>query len=117
MLSTLLHLRPPPTCSREPRSAPATRCVQKEGDPTETAAERSTLLGVVAQGVGGVEGGPRDRYARHRAAVAAAPLPRALDQALGAAHRGPPARQPRDQGPGLTTGYGESPVGCPQKVA
>src|SRR5262249_58988688 len=45
--------------------------------------------------------------------VAAAPLPRALDQAFGAASRGPPARQGRDQGSGLTHGCGESLVGRP----
>src|SRR2546428_2337264 len=40
--------RPPPARSREPCPAPAARRVQKEGDPTETATERSTLLGVIA---------------------------------------------------------------------
>src|SRR6516165_10237151 len=35
---------------------------------------------------------PRDRGSRHRVAVAAAALPQALGQALGPAHRGPPAR-------------------------
>src|SRR5437870_13169738 len=36
---------------------------------------------------------PRDRHARHRPALAAAPLPRVLDKALRPARRGPPASQ------------------------
>ncbi|MGH7318714.1 MAG: hypothetical protein ACRELA_03680 [Candidatus Rokuibacteriota bacterium] len=42
----------------------------------------SSLLGLAGRGLGRVEAAPRDRYPRHRPALAAAPLPRALDQAL-----------------------------------
>src|SRR5438445_5048406 len=45
------------------------------------------------------------------AAVAAAPLPRVLDQALRPARRGPPASQRADQGPCHTNGRGESALG------
>ncbi len=56
------------------------------------------LLGLPVQGVGRVEAAPRDRYPRHRAALAAAPLPSALDQALRPAHWGPPPRSaPRSE--------------------
>src|SRR5213594_2413042 len=49
--------------------------------------------GRAVEGVGGLEAGSRHRVAQHGPAVAAAPLLRALDQALRPAHRGPPTRQ------------------------
>src|SRR5438552_8615669 len=91
--------RPPPARSREPGPAPAARRVQAEGDPTEPAAERSALLGLVVEGVDRVEERSGERGARHRPAVAAAPLPRALGHALRAAHRRPPARPRRTPRP------------------
>jgi hypothetical protein len=57
---------------------------------------------------------PRHRGTGHGAAVASAARPRALDENLRAAHRGPPTRPPRGQGPCLTNGYGEPPVGAPR---
>src|SRR5439155_26517507 len=42
---------------------------------------------------GWLEAGSRHRVTQHRPALAAAPLLRALDQALRPAHRGPPTRQ------------------------
>src|SRR5207249_9863927 len=53
----------------------------------------------------------RHRYPRHRPAVAAAPLPRALDQALRPAHRRAPARQRRDQSPSHANGRRQSALG------
>src|SRR5213594_2869303 len=75
---------------------------------------RPTLLGRAVEGVGRLEAGSRHRVTQHRSAVAAAPPPRVLDQALRPARRGPPASQRADQGPRHTNGRGESPVGCPQ---
>src|SRR5262249_54371856 len=80
---------------------------------TETASARSALLGWAGQALDRVAGGPRVRSARNRGAVAAASLPRALDQAFRWASRGPPARRCIDQGSVLTNGCGESPVGRP----
>src|SRR5712691_4243267 len=55
-------------------------------------------------GLAGVWAGWRQPLAiatpRHRPAVAAAPLQRALDQDLRAVHGGPPTHQRRDQSPG-----------------
>jgi len=90
---------PPAACPREPRLAPSAHRLQADGDPAQAPETRSALLGRAVQGVGGVEGGPRHRGSRHRPAVAAAPFPRALDQALRAARGGPPARQRRDHHP------------------
>src|SRR6516165_2192574 len=103
--------RPPAVGSGEPRLAPPARRVQENRPAAEAAPVGSPLVGLAGQGLDWVEGGPRDRGSRHRAAVAAAALPRALDQALGPAHWGPPARQRRAQGPGHPDGGGESPVG------
>src|SRR2546428_11855006 len=54
---------------------------------------RTSLLGRAVEGVGRLEASSRHRVTQHRPAVAAAPLLRALDQALRPAHRGPPTRQ------------------------
>src|SRR5258708_2612999 len=67
--------RPPPGRSGEPRLAPATRRLHENGDPAQAACDGSPLLGVASQGLGRVEAISRDRYPRHCAAVAAAPLP------------------------------------------
>src|SRR5207249_87619 len=48
---------------------------------------------------------------QHRPAVAAAPLPRLLDQPLRSTPGGPPARQPPDQSTRLANGSGQSSVG------
>src|SRR5206468_5696356 len=47
----------------------------------------------LSTGMGRLEAGSRHRVTQHRPAVAAAPLLRALDQALRPAHRRPPTRQ------------------------
>src|SRR5438094_1591397 len=51
------------------------------------------------------------RHPRHRLAVAAPPLPRALDQGLRPAHPRSPARQRRDQSPDHANGGGQSALG------
>src|SRR6266852_7580593 len=51
--------RPSPARPREPGLTPPARRVQEDCDPAEAAQERSALLGLVAQGLGRVEGGPR----------------------------------------------------------
>src|SRR5438094_10439684 len=62
-----------------------------------------------------MEAAPRDRDPGHRPAVAAAPLPRLLDQALRPADRGSTASQCRDQGPGRPHGRGANPLwGAPR---
>src|SRR5213593_550438 len=66
---------------------------KEDGDPAEGAPERPTLLGRAVEGVGRLEAGARHCVTQHRPAVAAAPRLRALDQALRAAHHGPPTRQ------------------------
>src|SRR2546422_1985456 len=105
--------RPPPGRSGEPRLAPATRRLQENGDPAQDSGDGSPLLGLAGQGLGRVEAAPRDRYPRHRPAVAAATLPPTLDQALRPAHRRPPVRQRRDQGPRHANGRGQSALGRP----
>ena len=105
--------RPPPAGFGEPRLAPPARRVQENGPSAQAAPDGSPLVGLAGQGVDRVEGGPRDRDPRDCPPVAAAPFPRTLDQAFGAASRGPPARQRRDPSSGLTHGCGESLVGCP----
>ena len=69
----------PPALRRASRRAQA----MPDGSPS---------VGLAGQGLDRVEGGPRDRGSRHRVAVAAAALSRALDHALPPAHRGPPVR-------------------------
>src|SRR2546430_16941335 len=59
---------------------------------------RTDLLGRAVEGVGRLEACSRHRVPQHRSAVAAAPLLRALDQALRSAHRWSPTRQCCDQG-------------------
>jgi hypothetical protein len=56
---------------------------KRTGEAAEARQARSALLGVAVQGVGRLAAGPRHRGARHRPAVAAAPLPRPLDRKLG----------------------------------
>src|SRR6267143_4620865 len=99
MITPLLHLlrllplplrRPSPARPREPCLAPAARRVQEDGAPAEASHDGSLLLGRAGQGLGRVETAPRDRDPRHRPAVAAASLPRVLDQALLPAHGRPP---------------------------
>src|SRR2546427_5960364 len=77
----------------EPGLTPPARRLQENADPAEGAQERPTLLGRAVEGVGRLEAGSRHRVTQHRPAVAAAPLLRALDQALRPPHRGPPTRQ------------------------
>src|SRR5438477_10172205 len=74
--------RPPPGRPGEPCVAPPARRLQKNGEPTEIAQQRSALLGRAVPGVGRLETGSRHRNAEHRPEVAAPPLPCALDQAL-----------------------------------
>src|SRR5882762_2166741 len=92
--STLpLPLRPPPPArGREPCPATAARRVQKNDGPTQAAHDGSPLLDLAVQSLGRVEAAPRDRDPRHRPAVAAAPLPRVLDQALWPPDRRSPGR-------------------------
>src|SRR5882724_1561514 len=99
--STLpLPLRqPPPARGREPCPATAARRVQKNDGPTQAAHDGSPLLDLAGQSLGRVEAAPRDRDPRHRPAVAAAPLPRVLDQALWPPDRRSPGRPCRDQSP------------------
>src|SRR5712692_8401371 len=85
--------RSPPCRPGEPGLAPPARRLQEDGDPAKGAQERPTLLGRAVEDVGRLEAGSRHRVTQHRPAVAAAPLLRALDQALRPAHRGPPTRQ------------------------
>src|SRR3989449_6782798 len=85
--------RSPPCRPREPGLAPPTRRLREDGDSAEGAQERPALLGRAVEGVGRLEAGSRHRVTQHCPAVAAAPLLRALDQALRPAHRGPPTRQ------------------------
>src|SRR3989442_9710668 len=61
-----------------------------------------------------MEGRPRDRRSGHRVAVAAATLPRLLDQALRPAPEGSPTCQRRDQGPGRANGRRQSAMGRTQ---
>src|SRR5258708_5667252 len=89
----VLVRRPPPARPREPRLAAATGRLQADGEPAEASTERSAPLGLAVEGVGRLEAGSRHRVTQHRPALAAAPLLRALDQALRPAHRGPPTRQ------------------------
>src|SRR5437879_6357060 len=87
-------LRRSPLCRPgEPGLAPPARCLQEDGVPAEGVQDRPTLLGRAVEGVGRLEAGSRPRVPQHRSAVAAAPLLRALDQALRSAHRWPPTRQ------------------------
>src|SRR5438445_3704667 len=58
--------------------------------------------------------GPSHRVARNRPAVAAPPLPRALDQAVRPAHRRPAARQRRGQDADHPHGRSQSALGCSQ---
>src|SRR3989442_11660863 len=98
LLLRLLRLLPllcgvsPPCRPGEPGLAPPARRLQEDGDPAKGAQERPTLLGRAVAGVGGLEAGARHRVTQHRPAVAAAPLLRALDQALRPAQRRPPTR-------------------------
>jgi hypothetical protein len=85
--------RSPPCCPGEPGLAPPAHRLQEDGDPAEGAQERPTLPDRAVAGVGGLEAGSRHRVTQNRPAVAAAPLLRALDQALRPAHPGPPTRQ------------------------
>src|SRR5438876_439089 len=75
----------------KPGLAPPARRLQEDGDPAKGAQERPTLLGRAVEGVGRLESGSRHRVTQHRPAVAAAPLLRALDQALRPPHRRPPS--------------------------
>src|SRR2546428_3087637 len=84
--------RSPPCRPGEPGLSPPARRLQEDADPAEGAQERPTLPGRAVEGVGRLEAGSRHRVTQHRPAVAAAPLLRALDQALRPAHRGPPTR-------------------------
>src|SRR3989441_11775268 len=61
----------------------------------------------------GVEAASRDRYRRHRPAVAAAPLPRVLEQALWPLDRRSPGRPCRDQDSDHPNGHREPPLGRP----
>src|SRR5438445_13051023 len=106
--------RSPPCRPGEPRLAPPARPLQEDGAPAEGAQEPPTLLGRAVEDVGGLEAGSRHRVTQHRPAVAAAPLLRALDQALRRAHRGPPTPHCRDQGSRHTDGCGQSVVGRPE---
>src|SRR5882724_2858329 len=72
------------------------------------------LFWVALASVWAVETASRVRYPRYRSAMAAAPVPRLLDQALQPAHRRPPVRQRRDQGPDHTNGRREPPLGRPE---
>jgi hypothetical protein len=85
--------RSPPGRPGEPGLVPPARRLQEHGGPAKGAQERPTLLVRAVEGVGRLEAGSRHRVTQHRPAVAAAPLLRALDQALRPAHRGPPTRQ------------------------
>src|SRR5712664_479063 len=85
--------QPPPARGREPCPATAARRVQKNDGPTQAAHDGSPLLDLAGQSLGRVEAAPRHRYPRHRPAMATAPLPRALEQALRPTHRRAPARQ------------------------
>src|SRR5436309_3184580 len=105
--------RPPPGRSGEPRLAPATRRLQENGDPAQDSGDGSPLLGLANQDLDRVEAAPRDRDPRHRPPLATAPGPRTLDQALRPAHRGPPARQRRDQGPRHANGRRQPALGRP----
>src|SRR5712664_3083157 len=68
---------------------------------------------LAGQSLGRVEAAPRDRDPRHRPAVAAAPLPRVLDQALWPPDRRSPGRPCRDQGFDHPHGHREPPLGRP----
>src|SRR2546428_5887788 len=61
----------------------------------------------------GVEAASRDRYRRHRPAVAAAPLSRVLEQALWPLDRRSPGRPCRDQDFDHPHGHREPPLGRP----
>src|SRR5438445_4339980 len=61
--------------------------------PTPTTPNRSAFLGRARQSLDRMEAASRDRDSGHRPAVAAASLPRVLDQALRPAHPRSPARQ------------------------
>jgi len=74
----------------------------------------SPLLGRAGQGLDQVAAVPHHRNPCYRSAVAAVPLPGALDSVLRPAHRVPPTRQRRDHRPGQENGRGQSSVGCPQ---
>ena len=74
--------RPPPARPGEPRPAPATRRVQENGDPAEASPRLIGSSGSGWPGSGPGGGSPPHRDPRHRPALAAAPLPRALDPAL-----------------------------------
>jgi hypothetical protein len=106
--------RPPPARDREPRPASATRRIQEDGAPPPASHDGPPLLGRAGQSLDRVEAGAGHRVARHRPAVAAAPLPRVLDPALRPAARWSPARQCRDQSPGHPHGRGELSVGRPK---
>src|SRR5207249_4960423 len=81
--------------------------------PTPTTPNRSAFLGRARQSLDRMEAASRDRGSGHRPAVAAASLPRVLDQALRPAYPRSPARQRRDQSPGQPNGRGESTLGRP----
>src|SRR5436309_2277064 len=67
---------------------PPARSLQEDGDPAEVARQRSALLGRDVEDVGGLEASSRHRVTRHCSAMAAAPLPRVLDQTCPSAHPG-----------------------------
>ena len=107
--------RPPPARPGEPRLAPAARRVQ---DERRLGPDCARWIASCGSGLARVWAGWRQALviviARHRPAVAAAPLPRALDQALRPPSGGPPADQRGDHRPHQNDGRDESPVGRPE---
>jgi hypothetical protein len=121
MITLLLHLfrllavlcgshRPPRP--REPRLAPAARCLQEDAPAAEATSERPTLLGFPIPGVGRVAPGPDHRDARHRAPLAPTPFPRLLGQAVEEPPRWAAVGQRRDRCPRPQDGRRQSAMGC-----
>jgi hypothetical protein len=96
MISTLLHLFRlfPFLCgghrqlALENLALRQQLAVYKRTVPRPRLRTTNRLVGLAGQGLDRAEGGPRDRGSRHRIAVAASSLSRALDQAVRPADRG-----------------------------